>query len=194
MYEYHYWKCYYSHSSPSFKAAALYSTDVDYYTYGECRLVSGSYYCGPMATLMPYKGMTTTRDTTAHLGTDVHAKDAVTTGTAKFDPENYVKLPTVANPDYYGGKLGGDSYTYSLPTGNNGQPLTYRSTTSNHVTAEFSNGDPKPDYSMNSLDRSNYAMAPGAAAQANGGVHVANGLATMSSSSKYSLFPSKGAY
>ena len=34
---------------------------MDYYNYGECRLIRGAYYCGAMATAMPYKSMLDTK-------------------------------------------------------------------------------------------------------------------------------------
>merc|ERR1719313_934630 len=143
-----------------------------------------------MATLAPYKGKVNTRETVAHLGSDWYDTrgSKTPTGVAKYDPANYEKLQKAANPDYYGGRRGGDAHDYAQPAGNNGQPTAHPTTTRGGVTAQFSNGDPTPDYSLNLLGRSNYAMAPGAQHQANGGVHIAKAQATPSAKSKYSLF------
>jgi len=42
---YHYWKCYHRESS-AFQTASLYSVEVDYYHFGTCEIVDGSYFCG----------------------------------------------------------------------------------------------------------------------------------------------------
>ena len=64
-FEYSYWKCYYAANSKAFKAAELYSTDVDYFTFGSCRLVHGAYYCGRFSATAPYKGLVDARQPTA---------------------------------------------------------------------------------------------------------------------------------
>lgn len=45
MVAYHYWKCYHKESS-AFQTASLYSIEVDYYHFGTCEIVGGSYFCG----------------------------------------------------------------------------------------------------------------------------------------------------
>jgi len=41
----HFWKCY-SKDGASFQTAKLFSVEVDYYTFGTCRLLDGAYFCG----------------------------------------------------------------------------------------------------------------------------------------------------
>jgi len=104
---YKYWKCYYAAGSPSFKAAELYSTDVDYYTFGSCRLVDGSYYCGLFSTFAPYKGLASTPDS-VHIGSDDRSSptssvNKESTGTMVWSPNNpnEAKLQKPKNAAYY---------------------------------------------------------------------------------------------
>ena len=123
-FEYAYWKCYYAANSKAFKAAELYSTDVDYFTFGSCRLVHGAYYCGRFSATAPYKGLVDARQPTAsgfvanglglakHLGTDplrdangriARIDDRVPTGTRLHlaTNPNEQRLQRAANPAYY---------------------------------------------------------------------------------------------
>jgi hypothetical protein len=142
-FEYHYWKCYYPAGTESFKAAALYSVEVDYYTFGACRLASnGAYYCGMLSTLAPFKGMSSTADT-PHIGTDpttvrvggyggeggrLHAGPATgTTGTKTGAgyAGTWGKVHKPANPDYYSSlkPVASAEWQYNQKATNNGLEL-----------------------------------------------------------------------
>jgi len=179
LFAYHYWKCYYPRDSPHFKAAALYSTEVDYFKYGQCRLAHSSYFCGPMSLGSPYKGFASTMETTdGHIGTDAHrAADR-----AKYDPNDYVKVQQAANPWYYQNPGGEGSanriYRSGLP--NNGQALSFPTKKIGETVALYNNGEIHQAVGMeyaradaaasatadsvnhNHVGHSNYAMSQGA--------------------------------
>jgi len=143
MYEYAYWKCYYAAGATSFKAAELYSVDVDYFTFGSCRLVHGAYYCGRFSATAPYKGLVDTLEH-AHVASDVlvdhmsrplTAEQAPPTGTRVHDPRspsaNERKLQRPFNPSYYQKRhAGGGTYAYTTGGANNGQRTSATSHTS----------------------------------------------------------------
>jgi len=193
-YEYHYWKCYYPPSQRTGKASSLYSIEVDYYNFGECRLVGGSYFCGAMATRMPYKSLLDTREATTEslLGQAPASTSAKATGHSKYVAADYAAVQKAKNPDFYTPVGGGGSYPtatsgtshYDTNPVNNGQETETHTTheTTNTlrpgITATYHNGYDH-DVAWKATDTntaSNYAMTPTAAALYNGGVHVAQGM------------------
>jgi len=166
----------------------LYSVDVDYYTYGMCRLVVGAYYCGPLATAAPYKGLTSTKDT-PHIGSDEYFESGkllpkAATGTTKVD-STYDKLVSKPlNPDYYNAK---DKHNWQQPINNNGLAIDHPTHSTGLTTAVYSNGNIGQNltsrFRFGAADKnpqaySNYAMRPGAAALYNDGLHIVNGTSS----------------
>lgn len=158
-YAYHYWKCYYPKAGSNFKAAALYSTEVDYFKFGQCRLVElvantpGTYYCGPMSVNQPHKGLTSTVEAASHIGnkflTKMQALTHTNDGDILYKAENYAKLQTPMNKAYYtasnSGNSGADNYAYTHHLNNNGQrlgwPTHLHSDHDSSTTALYNNGE-----------------------------------------------------
>lgn len=73
-------------------SACVCSPQVDYYTYGACRLASdGAYYCGSLSTLAPYKGLTDTEDS-PHIGTDPVTRHDAPTGSTVYGVNSWSKV------------------------------------------------------------------------------------------------------
>jgi hypothetical protein len=138
---------------------------VDYYTFGSCRLVDGSYYCGTFSTAAPYKGLANSEDN-PHIGSDqrsfvTSSQNFVHTGTRVWSANNpnELKLQKAANPDFYtpenAGALGP---AYRSNPVNNGMWTGARTATG---TAQPQAGGigtfttPEPSWES---QRSNYAM------------------------------------
>jgi len=190
-FEYHYWKCYYPANSPSFKAAALYSIEVDYYTYGMCRLVNGKYYCGPLSNLAPWKSLASTADS-PHVASDPYTRMDIPTGSAVYTPGegNFAKLQRPANPDYYS-KSAPSAREFVQSRTNNGMyvntPSSVKLSADNTETAatafynqhtnDVLTGDATTRYPVAS-ETSNYGMTPTTARTYNSGTHVVGGTST----------------
>ena len=192
MYEYHYWKCYYLHGSTHEKAAALYSTDVDYYTYGECRLAGdGAYYCGTLSSAQPWKGFASTSGALSTADDPAKLNGAPK---QKYDSAHYAKLQQAANAKYYAAKVttgenNPERHAYAMTHGNNGQEWelpTYTDAKGNQF--QFTNGQFSREWmgpymqaeAMNSLADnlnlpSNRAMKKPEQRLYNGGVHWVSG-------------------
>ena len=199
LFGYRYWKCYYAKDAPHFKAAALYSTEVDYFNFGNCRLAGdGKYYCGAMALGSPYKGLASTGEEGDHLGSDSFTNynprfdPAISHGNNKFVASDYDKLQHAANPSYYG-RGQPEQHHYPMISGRNGQPAAHPTYTNGATTAIFSNGQVRQPVKMaydrttgaatiatghedhNNEDFSNWAVQPEAGAQLRAGLHLATG-------------------
>ena len=81
----------------------LYSTDVDYYTYGECRLAGdGAYYCGTLSSAQPWKGFASTSGALSTADDPAKLNGAPK---QKYDSAHYAKLQQAANAKYYAAKV-----------------------------------------------------------------------------------------
>ena len=164
--------------SPSFKAAELYSVDVDYFTFGSCRLSSGKYYCGAFSVTAPYKGLVDTRPT-PHIGSDPLYVDGHVvasgppTGTRLHLPTNpnEMKLQRPANPAYYeprhAGGLGNEFTTNAENNGLRTEAPTHISTYGGTGRFNVGHAGHQPRYAASSAT-SNYATDRGVAEQAYG--------------------------
>jgi len=154
-----------------------------------------------MATRMPYKGLSDTLQSREHTDVSNLAKPPLnkvhspSTGSWTYNAADYAKLQKPANPEYYapigaGGADTGGGYPtavhYTQRAVNNGQRTAANAYTTVEtatdtrpgVTAHYQNGE-EVSATWKASDtntKSNYAMAHGAAAKYNGGVHVVQGL------------------
>lgn len=187
-FEYHYWKCYFPHGSREFKAAVLFSVDVDYYTYGMCRLILGAYYCGALSTAAPYKGQPNTVHEKVHIGSDEYfepgdSKPKAPTGSYAIGAA-YDKVRKPLNADYYKQM---DAHHWQQAAGNNGQYKEHPTTDKGLTKAVYSNGNIGQNLTSrfrfgvkdkNEDAFNDYALRPGAAALYNDGLHIVNGTSS----------------
>jgi len=200
-FEYHYWKCYYAANSPSFKAAALFSVEVDYYQYGSCRLAGdGAYYCGALSAIAPWKGLANTADS-PHVGTDRISKGLdVATGTHVGSTwGNWAKVRQPYNPDYYSKATPTATEFVQKPTNNGLETAvpskTFRTGTPEEATAYYNQQivssqahlgraplEPR-DWKVFDVEAraSNYGMGRTTASHYNKGIHVVGSAGVASS-------------
>ena len=164
--------------------------EVDYYTYGMCRLAAGKYYCGSLAAVSPYKGLANTKDT-PHIATDPYTRHDPATGSTKADAPGYAKVRKAANPAYYRHRPEGGATDLMTNPENNGMYLAHASSTSgkplgtndgaapttalyNQYTNDRKDDSAQNRYSIGSA-ASNYGMTPTTAKYYNTGPHVVGG-------------------
>ena len=143
MYEYHYWKCYYLRVDAR-EAAALYSTDVDYYTYGSAASPATARTTAARCRRAAVEGLRV--DEPGALSTADDPSKLNGAPKQKYDSAHYAKLQQAANAKYYAAKVttgenNPERHAYAMTHGNNGQEWelpTYTDAKGNQF--QFTNG------------------------------------------------------